>query len=113
MNINARRFSVDVTLLSPRYYCVSLMRQPLYHRSDYPPRVVHEVNLVVFRITVIDARRVQDVSVPAGLTLVPADQFVRAGDLVWDGDRGCWNPAGGAHIGTLAGDWIGIARQPN
>ena len=107
------RISIDVSLLPSSHYYASLMGHRLYERTHYPPRVVHEVNLVLFTITVVDSRRLNDVTVPAGLMLVPPGENVLPGDLVWDSDRGRWNPAAKAHIGTPAGNWLGIARKTN
>jgi hypothetical protein len=87
-------------------------RWPIFHRTEYPPRVVYEFNLGVGILTVIDHSKMKSASVPAGYTSVDSsNDVVRAGDLVLDGLSGIWRHAADHDLGVKVEKRLGVARK--
>lgn len=103
-------------------FSISLMRQPLavalltplWKRSEYPPRVVYEVNLGIASLTIVDHRAIKTAAVPAGYFSVNANSVqtrILEGDLVLDGREGHWRYATARDIGEFAKTRLGVARR--
>lgn len=86
---------------------------PLFRCTEYPPRIVYDINLGVAIFTVVDHRRVQRTTdTPKGyLTVQGKDEVIKPDDLVFDGHSGAWRFAGKCDLGDKASSRIGVARK--
>lgn len=83
---------------------------PFYERSEYPPRVVHEIYLLFVRVTLIDNRRVWMAPAPTGYAFV-RDGDIQQGDVMLDGATGRWREVPASVVGQRASTLLGVARK--